>query len=288
MRHYVPRMRRAAALAGLWYPGDATSCREAIEAHVRDAPEAAEDVRGLVGPHAGWAYSGDCAGKAYGALAARRGDVELAVVFGSHRGPNGPHTIFRGHAWETPLGPIETDRELADRLASELGLADEPAAPLRADNGVELHLPFVRWAFPRARLLMIGPGASPFAIRIGRRVGELVRAARRDAVFLGSTDLTHYGPSYGFSPAGSGARAVQWVREDNDAVFLDALLAADARGVLERGLERQSACCPGAVAATLEALRAYGHTPEPVLVDHVLSCDVRPASSFVGYASVLL
>lgn len=281
-------MRRAALLAGRWYPEDAQRCREAIDRHASEAPPSPSESIGMIGPHAGWAYSGDCAGRTYRALSAHRSEVELVVVFGSHRGPHDPSTVFRGDGWETPLGVLETARELADEIARELALPDEPVRPLRADNAVELHLPFVRRFFSHARLLMLGVAASERSIEIGRRVGELVRDRDRGAVFVGSTDLTHYGPNYGFAPAGSGAAAVRWVREENDAGFLDAVVSGDSMRALDHALERKSACCPGAVVATMEAVRAYHGAITPVVVDHYLSYDVRPDASFVGYAGLLL
>jgi len=105
---------------------------------------------------------------------------------------------------------------------------------------------------------------------------------------VGSTDLTHYGPSYYFTDHGSGDDAARWVRDDNDQGFIDRVLAGDAKGLLAHAHEHHSACCPGAVAATLAALRAVGHAPAPRLIDHYLSCDIQPHASFVGYASVAL
>ena len=160
-------MRRPALLAGQWYPGSASACRQAIEAHARDAKPEQGPYRGLIGPHAGWSYSGDAAARTYGWLARAQPEVDLVVVFGSHRGPEGPNTVFRGEAWETPLGDLASHQELAERLAAELQLRDEPAQPHHADNGVELHLPFVRYFFPAAKLLMLGPAASRDAITIG-------------------------------------------------------------------------------------------------------------------------
>ena len=173
-------------------------------------------------------------------------------------------------------------------MAGELGLSEEPVSPARPDNAVELHLPFVKRHFPRAELLMVGVEASPRAKTIGRVVGERVREAGRDAVFVGSTDLTHYGSNYGWSPRGRGPEAVRWVRDVNDRGFLDRVLADDPDGALEHALSEQSACCPGAVVATMEAVRAYAGQVQPRLVDHTLSCDVRPAESFVGYGALVL
>jgi len=280
-------MRRPALLAGQWYPGSASACRQAIEAHARDAKPEQGPYRGLIGPHAGWSYSGDAAARTYGWLARAQPEVDLVVVFGSHRGPEGPNTVFRGEAWETPLGDLASHQELAERLAAELQLRDEPAQPHHADNGVELHLPFVRYFFPAAKLLMLGPAASRDAITIGDRVGTLARSAS-SAVFVGSTDLTHYGPNYDFEPKGQGAQAVAWARNTNDHAFITAVLAGDAERVIEHGVHEHSACCPGSAAATLAAVKAYGGTATPHLVDHYLSFDVQPNASFVGYAGIVL
>ncbi len=281
---------RPAYLAGQWYPGSADACREAIEAHAEQTDITPRSWRGLIAPHAGWAYSGDCAGRGYRQLFdAAPKDVDLVVVFGSHRGPDGPNTIFLGDAWDTPLGAIETDASLASDAARTLGFAEEPEHVRgRPDNAVELHLPFVRFFWPRARLLMLGVEASPRAMSTGARIGQLALEAGRQAVFIGSTDLTHYGANYGWAPKGSGAHAVRWVRDVNDAAFLDALLRDRPEAAAQHAIEERSACCPGATVAAIEAARAYAGAVAPTLVDHYSSYDVRPAASFVGYASLVL
>ena len=281
-------MQRPSFLAGQWYPGTETACRKAIEAHAATAEPEQGPYRGLIGPHAGWSYSGNAAGRAYAWLHAAQEDPDLAVVFGSHRGADGPNTVFCADGWETPLGLLKTAAPIAAKLRHELELKEEPVEPAYPDNAVELHLPFVRHFFPRAELLMLGVAASDEALGIGAAVGRYCRELRRDAVFIGSTDLTHYGPNYDFEPKGRGDAAVRWVRETNDRGFIDAVLARDAKTVVRRGVAEHSACCPGAVAAIQAALDAYGDAASPKLVDHYLSCDVQPSSSFVGYAGVVL
>lgn len=279
-------MQRAAYLAGQWYPASDSACRRALESHAADAQPEQGPWRGLIGPHAGWTFSGDAAGRTYPWLAAAHGDADLVVMFGSHRGPHGPNSVFVEEGWQTPVGSLATPVELARRVAAELTLEEEPVDPVHPDNAVELHLPFVRHFFPRAEMLMLGVEAGPTALEIGERVGALV--GERNAVFVGSTDLTHYGPNYGFEPAGSGDRGVDWVRQENDRGFIDAVLAGDASAVIDHGTRNQSACCAGAVGATMTAVEAYGGRAAPRLVDHYLSYDVRPGASFVGYAGLVL
>ncbi len=65
-------MIRKAAFAGHFYPGR----RQELEAELRRLVPAESDRRpvvGLVAPHAGYVYSGACAGKAYGRIASASG-----------------------------------------------------------------------------------------------------------------------------------------------------------------------------------------------------------------------
>ncbi|MBI5511783.1 MAG: AmmeMemoRadiSam system protein B [Deltaproteobacteria bacterium] len=281
-------MLRPSFLAGLWYPATDSACRKAIAAHAADAEPEQGPYTGLVGPHAGWSYSGDAAAEGYAWLSAAVPHPDLVVVFGSHRGPHGPNTIFCADGWSTPLGPLATARDLAIRLRDELRLGEEPVQPGHPDNAVELHLPFVRYFFPKAELLMLGVGAAKEALAIGAAVAKRVQETKRRAVFIGSTDLTHYGPNYDFEPQGRGDQAVRWVREQNDRGFIDAILAKEPETVVLHGTEEHSACCPGAVAAAMSAVQAASGALHPKVVSHYLSYDVQPNDSFVGYAGVLL
>lgn len=288
MAGYLSRMYRPAFLAGQWYPDNERDCRAAIESHAADTRPEQGPWRGVIGPHAGWLFSGDLAAQSMRWLAEGRTDsgaVDLAVVFGAHRGPTGPSTVLGADGWETPLGPLINATDLAGQIAEAAGLAEEPVEPRHPDNAAELHMPFVRHFFPGAQLLMLGVEASPRAIEIGEKVADVVRAAGRTAVYIGSTDLTHYGPNYRFEPHGTGEHAVNWVRGQNDRQFIDHVLAREAELALEHAEANHSACCAGAVAACLAAV---GGQTAPRLVGHYLSCDVRPSSSFVGYAGIVL
>jgi AmmeMemoRadiSam system protein B len=123
-------------------------------------------------------------------------------------------------------------------------------------------------------------------LAVGERTAELAGSLGRSIVVLGSTDLTHYGPNYGFAPQGVGEQAVDWVRNKNDRRVIDRMLALDGEGVIAEGLRNQNACCAGAAAATAEAARRLGAEHGLELV-YAMSYDIRPDSSFVGYVGVL-
>ena len=259
----------------------------------------------LIAPHAGWAYSGAAMGAGFRWLAAANPNVDLVVVFASHRGPDGPNTIYSGAGWETPLGNLLIAQPLAHELKQRLAIVSEPKRPGRPDNAAEVLMPFVKHFFPKAELLMLGVAASDISLSMGEQVAQAIVDANRNAVFVGSTDLTHYGPNYGFSPEGTGEAAAQWVKNVNDRGFIDALLSGNPLESLRHAQSHLSACCPGAALAAWQGAQTL-HLNDPnspadgCEVVHYLShykwcwdhrvrdgCEVVPGDSFVGYASLV-
>jgi AmmeMemoRadiSam system protein B len=153
------------------------------------------------------------------------------------------------------------------------------------DNTVEIQLPIIKARFPGSKALWLRAPNGPAALVLGRALAEATRVLGRKVACLGSTDLTHYGSAYSFSPAGHGARAESWVRDVNDKGFVDALLAMDGEAVLLRGEEDHSACSFGAAAAALSFAQANGAV-RAELLGYASSLDVRKDESFVGYAAV--
>ncbi|MEZ4576586.1 MAG: AmmeMemoRadiSam system protein B [Desulfobacterales bacterium] len=103
---------------------------------------------------------------------------------------------------------------------------------------------------------------------------------------IGSTDLTHYGPNYGFAPSGSGKKAVEWVRDENDKNAIDRMLAMDPEKLIADSLASGNACCSGAAAAAITAAKALG-AKRGRLAGYASSYDKHPGESFVGYAGII-
>ena len=271
---------RKAMLPAGWYPREASSVRHAIEGW-RIFP-AGEKWRAAVAPHAGWTFSGRIASIAWSALA----EAETIVIVGGHLGPSSPILIAQEEGFESPFGPISADVELRERLRGALAEASIPVSADRAvDNTVEVHLPFMGAFAPGARLLWLRAPASGAAISLGAALHEAAASLGREIAVIGSTDLTHYGPDYGFEPAGQGPKAESWVREVNDRAFLDALLALDPDAAIGRALQDGSACSPGAAATALSFALAAGAREFSELA-YGTSLDIRAAASFVGYAAL--
>ncbi len=280
---------RPAVFSGTWYPAGAEACREQIEQFLAQYDTSGLEKRNFLGaivPHAGWFYSGAIACNAIACLGSQK-DIDTVAVFGMHLHPSSSPYIMHSGAWETPFGPLEIDYELGSELARRFDFQVETCSHFVQDNTIELQLPFVKYFFPSARLVPIGVPPRGESLEIGRTLAGLAREKGLEIVILGSTDLTHYGPNYGFSPHGTGRQALQWVQEKNDRRIIDAICSMDPASVIEEALANQNACCSGAAATALATTKALGADTAEV-VAYSTSYEKSPADSFVGYVGIVM
>lgn len=280
------RVRRA-SFAGSWYPDIPEACEREIKQFLGkktlEIPEGPW-VGGIV-PHAGWYFSGEIACRVIQALKTGT-PPDLFILFGMHLHPASPNYIMTEGAWETPFGEIAVETELAQSLAERFPFRIETARNHAKDNTIELQLPFIKYFYPKARIVPLGLPPREASLEIGKAAAEISSELGMHARVIGSTDLTHYGFNYGFIPQGTGASAVSWVRNENDRKVIDAMLAMNPTGVIEEALVNQNACCSGAAAAAMAAGKALGAS-SAMQTAYATSYDKSPGDSFVGYVGVL-
>jgi MEMO1 family protein len=279
---------RQAVFAGSWYPGNAADCEEQIRSFL-DENANADLLRqtwsaGIV-PHAGWHYSGAIACNVINCLKEDR-PIDLVVICGMHLHPGSPHRIMAEGAWDTPFGELPVAGDLADALLGRFRFQVETPLRFVKDNTIELQLPFVKYLLNPKQILNIGVAPTLQSIEIGHAVVDWAVANGKSLKVIGSTDLTHYGRNYGFSPKGSGQQALAWVRDENDRRVIDAMQAFLPETIIREGLENQNACCAGAASAAVAAARHMGASRSE-LVSYATSNDKSPGDSFVGYAGIV-
>src|SRR6185437_11905442 len=111
---------RQPAVAGTFYPAEPDVLERQLATFMSEAANEAPTTalpKAIIGPHAGYVYSGGVAARAYARLAAARGKIRRVVLIGpSH------YVAFRGlavdgsEAWVTPSGMVPLDREAIARL----------------------------------------------------------------------------------------------------------------------------------------------------------------------------
>lgn len=282
-------------VAGQFYPDTKEDCAEQVEtcqpAELDTDSLPATLVGGIV-PHAGWTFSGPTAGHVFAALDARR-QPKTVILFGAdHHRSTRSGSAFGSGRWISPMGPVDIDEALAEQITSTGDVVRDDPYAHNKEHSLEVQVPFVQHAWPDAKILPIVVAPTGQAIDVGQSVAAAVQAAKGDVVIVGSTDLTHYGPNYGFTPEGVGAEALAWAKDVNDRRLIDAILNLDAEGALTDAAANRSACGAGAIVATIAACKQLGAT-EAKLLEHTTSHEVasrfmeEAATMSVGYAGIV-
>ena len=296
---------RRPVVAGQFYPEERETClaeiRACLPAQVPGEGLPEPLVAGLV-PHAGWTFSGALAALVFATVKRQRGTVGTFVICGAAHGYFGPQPAIDGSdAWETPLGTTDIDDSLRQALLDS-GAAVLDSSAHRHEHSIEVQLPFIQHLFPDARIVPIIVPAHESALGLGRALADACAKESRvmagqashppSLVCIGSTDLTHYGPRYGFTPMGIGSEALHWANEVNDRQFIDLALSLEPQRLLANALENGNACGPGAAAAVVAAARQLG-ARKGVLLAHTNSNEVMlremgtASRDSVGYAAII-
>jgi AmmeMemoRadiSam system protein B len=285
---------RSPAVAGQFYPAEREACHAEAQSYLKPSESAAAKTwLGGILPHAGWICSGAVAGQAI-ATVAKQTPADLVVIFGA------VHTPLRfefgaldSHAaWWMPAGEAQVCHDLYQRLLAKGNLFGvEPRLHAR-EHSVEVLVPMVQLAFPNIPILPIEVPPAGSAPLIGRKTAEVVKEAGLRAVYFASSDLTHYGTNYGFTPVGIGPQAMDWEKE-NDRRLLKLITELSAEKVVPEAQEHYNACGAGAIAAMLAAARAAGATTAQVLwhtnsYETLREVHPQPPTNAVGYAGVVV
>ncbi|HLB24802.1 MAG TPA: AmmeMemoRadiSam system protein B [Nitrospirota bacterium] len=272
-----------------FYSGDVRAQMEAFRKAFLPPEGLPERIVSGVVPHAGWFFSGATASKVYLSIKEKE-SPRTFVLFGAvHVHGVRSNSVYPAGTWETPLGPVEVDSELSRLLTAELDeLLEDNAGAHVYEHSIEVQLPMIKHLFPDAKVVPIAVPPSGDAASLGEAVGNILSARAGEIVCIGSTDLTHYGASYGYAPAGYGRKALDWMRS-NDGRIIRLALSMKADEIVPEAARSMNACGPGAMAAAVAAAKAMGAS-EGLLLEHTTSHDVYPEDEFemaVGYAGII-
>jgi len=295
-------MIREPAVAGRFYAAGRRQCLADMDACLEQAADnteaarAAENIQRIIGgvvPHAGWMCSGSVASQVFKRIAERH-RPDAIIIFGAIHVMHGPvASLFPSGAWETPLGLVRVDDRLADRLEGQTGLLENNPHAHEREHSIEVEVPFLQLLLPETPIVPIMVPPNDKAAPLGAAIGRTCHAYGTDVVFLASTDLTHYGPSYGFTPHGVGPDGIRWASDVNDRRMIDLMLALEDSKAVEEAKAHHNACGSGAIAAMLAAAKACGGR-RATLLEHTTSYDVlrqytdEPPHDAVGYAALAI
>jgi hypothetical protein len=268
-------MIRQPAVAGYFYHGTSAALKDQVERFL--VPGAAKiKALGIIAPHAGLVYSGSVAGAVYSS-------IELPGTFvligPNHTGLGSPVSLMAKGTWETPLGRVQIDEELAARiLAASPLITDDSLAHLR-EHSLEVQLPFIQYLKKEFTIVPIQMMDTRLetCVALGSAVAEAVRERGKDpgVLIVASSDMSHY----------ISAEAAK--RKDHLAIkrILDLDVSGLYHTIRSEGI---TMCGYGPAVAMLSACKALGAT-RAELIKYTNSGEVSgDYDQVVGYAGVVV
>jgi AmmeMemoRadiSam system protein B len=266
-------MIRRPAVAGQFYPASASALREMIGGMVKEKATK-EEVIGLLSPHAGYIYSGPVAG----AVISRIKFKDTFIIMGpNHTGAGRPLSIMTEGKWQTPLGEVEIDSELAKKILSSSKYLEEDEMAHIYEHSIEVQLPFLQYFKPDFKLVPMVFGHPGGAIykEVGKEIARAVKEVGRGVVIIASSDMSHYEPQ----------ASVQ--KKDTQAI--GAILKLNEDELLKRVAEFNITMCGYAPAVSLIVAAKELGARSAELVKYQTSGDVTgDYSAVVGYAGIII
>jgi len=265
--------RREPAVAGTFYPGNATALQKEVTQLVQ-VQEERHDLLACIAPHAGYVYSGGVAGELYGHLDVPR---RVVLIGPNHTGVGAQVAVAPHQRWSTPLGDKVVDLGLVKALVEESSVATLDAGAHWREHSLEVQLPFLLDRQPDLEFtpLCLGHLSLDKCLELGRTLAKLILDLDEPVGIVASSDMSHY-------LSDDQARQL-------DRHAIDAALTRDPATLYETVHSEGITMC-GVVPATvaIETANRLGAT-HAHLVAYATSGDVSgDRTAVVGYAGICI
>jgi AmmeMemoRadiSam system protein B len=267
---------RHPAVAGRFYPGDPDDLRAEVSVYLSQASSTQAPLRalGCIAPHAGYMFSGHVAGAVFACIEVPK---RCIVLCPNHTGMGRALAIMSEGAWQTPLGDVPIDTELAGTLKRTFPALNEDSAAHRAEHAAEVELPFMLLRQPELTFVPIALGTIDYEIleQMGKALADVIAAQHDPILIVASSDMNHYESD-----------ALTRVKDHR---AIERILNLDPRGLFDVVTQQNiSMCGLGPAVAMLTAARQLG-AKSAELVKYATSGDISGDRNLVvGYAGVVV
>ncbi|KPL20591.1 MAG: hypothetical protein AMS23_10705 [Bacteroides sp. SM1_62] len=188
---------RPPAVAGSFYSGDPDILRKDLEfLFSRALPGSTSgQVLAVIAPHAGYPFSGEVAASSYRQVDATRSYKNVFVIGSSHSYAFEGAAIYQSGDFETPLGVVPVNHNLALELTKRESAFIKDEQAHRNEHSLEVQLPFLQYYLEKDFQLvpiLLGTRSPSTCQKIARALEPYLN---EDNLFVISADFSHY-PDY--------------------------------------------------------------------------------------------
>jgi len=184
---------RKARWSGSFYDSSAKVLRDTVEGFLQNVDQ--EKIPGnliaLISPHAGYIYSGQVAAYAYRQLEGE--DFDTIILLGpSHYVPVKGASVYAEGWWQTPLGKVEVDSEIAKEIIRKHEWFHFDDEAHKNEHSLEVQLPFLQLTLKDFKIVAIvmNDSSQEFCQLLA---DAIVRSkGKKRILIVASTDMSHY------------------------------------------------------------------------------------------------
>jgi AmmeMemoRadiSam system protein B len=266
---------RKPSVAGQFYPSSCQGIKNQIESFIDKRAERT-DVIACMLPHAGYMYSGSVASQ----TVSRINIKDTIILLGpNHTGMGPPFSIMTQGVWQTPLGEIKIDSDLADALVKNSKHLESDSLAHAFEHSLEVELPIFQYFKSDFKIVPITILSDDLEIlkQTGQEIAGVIKESKiKDScLIVASSDMTHYEPQ------------AEAAAKDKQAI--DAILALNEDKLMEKIMRFGiSMCGYAAVIVMLKTAKTLG-AKSASLIKYQTSGDVTgDLDSVVGYAGITI
>jgi AmmeMemoRadiSam system protein B len=196
---------RAASHAGSWYSDKKSELDKQLTSWLDNAKLDVKNVKlvkAVIGPHAGFAYSGPTAAWAYKYFKAAPKDPLRVFLLGPCH-----HVYMKGcglsslKTYQTPLGNIDLDTETIAKLKKEGNFEFTDKDVEEDEHSLEMHLPYIKKMFDGRAFKLVPIMVGNTDPKMEAYYGKLLSSYFDDdnTVFIVSSDFCHWGKRFSYT-----------------------------------------------------------------------------------------
>lgn len=187
-------MNRKPIFAGRFYPSNEKELRQDLDNLFSKAKPQKDDAIAIISPHAGYMFSGEVAASSFNQVNKNRQYKNVFVLTSSHSAHFPGASIYNSGDYETPLGTIKVNKELANILINNHDVFNNNADAHSREHSLEVQLPFLQfhlnYDFELVPIVIGQDAESPRKIATALKEYFI-----EDNLFVISSDFSHY-PEY--------------------------------------------------------------------------------------------
>ncbi|MCM8803728.1 MAG: MEMO1 family protein [Candidatus Omnitrophica bacterium] len=265
---------REPVVSGYFYPSGKSHLLRMLETFI-DRKEIKEKVISCICPHAGYIYSGKTAGLTYSKIEI----PEIVIILGpNHTGYGEPYSVSDHDKWLTPLGEVEIDKEIVEKLVEKSRYLQKDEIAHIREHSIEVQIPFLQFLkrdFKIVPITLMGYVDNPAWYEIGEVIGQVIKESKKNCLIVASSDMTHYEPHK--------------IAEEKDNYVIEAICDLNEDEVIRRIEEKDVSMCgySGVIVSIVASKILGGKKGE--LVYYTTSAEAsKDYSQVVGYAGIII